>query len=149
MGDAQGLCSPSGTVDAGWVITREIGEPGDAWRREKSRAVSDPDQIVAGLVGEWGCVRNLALVDSGGLKQEDFIFKKSSQLLFGELSHSSRHPPPSLHCLFGGAQATAEAQPLRHCMAGLIRGRRRRPAEDGSRVQGVSSPWSDLTRWGS
>ena len=30
VGDAQGQCSPAETVDAGWVITREIGEPGDA-----------------------------------------------------------------------------------------------------------------------
>ena len=33
VGDAQGQCSPAETVDASWVITREIGEPGDAWRR--------------------------------------------------------------------------------------------------------------------
>ena len=29
VGDTQGLCSASGTVEVGWVITREIGEPGD------------------------------------------------------------------------------------------------------------------------
>ena len=30
-------------MDASWVITREIGERGDAWRREKSWAMIDPD----------------------------------------------------------------------------------------------------------
>ena len=48
VADAQGRCSPTDTVDAGWVITREMGEPGDAWRREKSWAVMDldPDSLV-------------------------------------------------------------------------------------------------------
>ena len=32
VADAQGQCSPTETVDAGWVITREIGELGDDWR---------------------------------------------------------------------------------------------------------------------
>ena len=40
---AQGQCSSAETVDAGWVITREIGEPGDTWRRETSWAVTDTD----------------------------------------------------------------------------------------------------------
>ena len=43
VGDAQGRCSPVGTVDTGWAITRETGEPSDSWRREKSWAVMDPD----------------------------------------------------------------------------------------------------------
>ena len=43
VGDAQGQCSPAETVDACWVITRGIGELGDASRREKSWVVTDPD----------------------------------------------------------------------------------------------------------
>ena len=43
VADTQGQCLPTKTVDSGLVITREIGEPGDAWRREKSWAVMDPD----------------------------------------------------------------------------------------------------------
>ena len=35
VGDAQVWCSPAGTMDAGWGITKETGEPGDARRREK------------------------------------------------------------------------------------------------------------------
>ena len=31
--NAQGLYPPTDTVDASWVITREIGEPGDTWKR--------------------------------------------------------------------------------------------------------------------
>ena len=34
-GDAQGWCSPVGAVYSDWVITREIGELSDSWRREK------------------------------------------------------------------------------------------------------------------
>ena len=30
VADIQGQCSPAETVDARWIITREIGEPGDA-----------------------------------------------------------------------------------------------------------------------
>ena len=36
MGGAQKWCSPTGSVDASWIITREIGELDDNWRREKS-----------------------------------------------------------------------------------------------------------------
>ena len=43
VGDAQGQCSPTEIVATGWVITREIGELGDVWRREKSRAMTEPD----------------------------------------------------------------------------------------------------------
>ena len=43
VGDAEGRCSPAETVDTGRVITREIGEPGDTWRRGKTWAVRDPD----------------------------------------------------------------------------------------------------------
>ena len=45
--NTQGQYSPAETVDAGWVITREIGEPGDTWRTEKSWAVmgSDPESL--------------------------------------------------------------------------------------------------------
>ena len=50
VGDAHGQCSHAGTVDAGWVITRESGELGDACRREKSWAVMDldPDSLWSG-----------------------------------------------------------------------------------------------------
>ena len=41
--DTQGRCSPAGAVETSWVITRETGEPGDAWRKEKSWAVMDLD----------------------------------------------------------------------------------------------------------
>lgn len=41
---AQGLCVPTNSVEASWEITREIGELGEAQRREKSWAVVDPDQ---------------------------------------------------------------------------------------------------------
>ena len=43
VGDAQGRCSPAETVNSSWGITRETGDLGDAWRREKSWAVTDPD----------------------------------------------------------------------------------------------------------
>ena len=43
VADTQGQCSPTKNVDTGWVITREIGEPGAAWRKEKSWAMLDPD----------------------------------------------------------------------------------------------------------
>ena len=43
VGDAQGWCSPAETVDAGWVITREIAELGNVGRREKRWAMTDPD----------------------------------------------------------------------------------------------------------
>ena len=43
VGDAQGQCSPTEIVATGWVITREIGELSDVWRREKSRAMTEPD----------------------------------------------------------------------------------------------------------
>ena len=47
VGDVQGWCSSIGTVDSGWVISRQIGEAGDTWRREKSWAMmdSDPDSL--------------------------------------------------------------------------------------------------------
>ena len=47
VADAQWWCSPTETVDGSWVITREIGEPGDTWRTEKSWAVmgSDPESL--------------------------------------------------------------------------------------------------------
>ena len=41
--NVQGPCVPTETVDPGWVITREIWEPGDTWRREKSCVVTHPD----------------------------------------------------------------------------------------------------------
>ena len=43
VGDTQGWCSPTETVDAHWVITRGLGEPCDTWRRENSWAMMDPD----------------------------------------------------------------------------------------------------------
>ena len=43
VADAQGRFSSSQTVDSGWVITTETGEPGGAWRREKSWDMMDPD----------------------------------------------------------------------------------------------------------
>ena len=44
VGDTQGWCSSAETMDTSWVITRENGELGDAWRREKSWVVIDPGQ---------------------------------------------------------------------------------------------------------
>ena len=43
VANTQGWCSFCETVDASWVITREIGEQGDTWRREKSWLVMDCD----------------------------------------------------------------------------------------------------------
>ena len=43
VANAQRRCAPTETVDAGWIITREIGERGEAWRRKKCWAVTDPD----------------------------------------------------------------------------------------------------------
>ena len=43
VANAEGRCAPTETVDAGWIITREIGERGEAWRRKKCWAVTDPD----------------------------------------------------------------------------------------------------------
>ena len=43
VANTQGRYTSSETVDAGWVITREIEELGDAWRKEKSWAMMDPD----------------------------------------------------------------------------------------------------------
>ena len=50
VSDTQGQCSPAENMDAGWVITREIGELGDMWRREKiwSMMVPDPDSLPSG-----------------------------------------------------------------------------------------------------
>ena len=44
VGDTKGPYSPSEAVDTSCVITREIGELVDTWRREKSWAMMDPDQ---------------------------------------------------------------------------------------------------------
>ena len=44
VADTQGWCAPDETVDTGWAITREIGKPGDAWKREHSWAMTHPDQ---------------------------------------------------------------------------------------------------------
>ena len=48
--DSQGWCSPAETVDAGWIITRAVGEQGDTWRREKSWVVMgpEPDSLQSG-----------------------------------------------------------------------------------------------------
>ena len=43
VADVQEWCAPAETVDADWVITREIGDPCGTWRRERSWAVIDPD----------------------------------------------------------------------------------------------------------
>ena len=43
VGDAQRQCFPAGTVVTSWDSSREIGEPGDTWRREKTWAMMDPD----------------------------------------------------------------------------------------------------------
>ena len=43
VANTQGWCSPAETVDAGWVITRGLKEPGDTWRRETIWTVKDPD----------------------------------------------------------------------------------------------------------
>ena len=43
MANVRGWCASSETVDAGWAITRVIGEPGDTWQKEKSWAMMDPD----------------------------------------------------------------------------------------------------------
>ena len=43
MANTQGQCAPDETVDAGWVITREIAELGNVGRREKRWAMTDPD----------------------------------------------------------------------------------------------------------
>ena len=40
LGNTQRECSPAGTVVVSWDSIREIGEPGDTWRWEKSWAVS-------------------------------------------------------------------------------------------------------------
>ena len=59
VADAQGWCSPTETVDTGWIITREIGELGDTWTK-KSWAVMDPDPAIlqsgwkVGLCERWG-----------------------------------------------------------------------------------------------
>ena len=42
VANAQRRCAPAETVDSSWVITREIGDPGDAWRREKSWVHEEP-----------------------------------------------------------------------------------------------------------
>ena len=81
VADMQGQYSPTETVDAGWVITREIGVPGDAWRREKSWAVTDPDLDSFWSGGKLGCVRGWALVRSRRLEQEDFIYLKKRLLV--------------------------------------------------------------------
>ena len=49
--NTQGQYSPAETVDAGWVITREIGEPGDTWRKEGLWVVMDPD--LDSLLSGW------------------------------------------------------------------------------------------------
>ena len=42
VGDTQ-RCFPAETVVTDWDSTREIGEPSDTWRWEKSWAAMDPD----------------------------------------------------------------------------------------------------------
>ena len=37
------MVSPAGTVVTSYDITREIGELGNTWRKDKSWAVRDPD----------------------------------------------------------------------------------------------------------
>ena len=99
LANLQGRYSPTETVDDSGVFTREIGEPGDAWRREKSWAVTDPGPD--SLWSSWKvevCERGRALLRRGRLEQEEFvkIFKKGFRWLFRELDHSSRPPPPRL-----------------------------------------------------
>ena len=83
--------SPAGTMDAGWVITRETGELGDDWRREKSWDVTylDPDSLWT----DW----KVGLCDRPGACWEwqawtgGLYSKKGSGLLFRQLSCSSHH----------------------------------------------------------
>ena len=52
VADAQGQCSLVETADTGWIITREIAESGDIWRRERIWAMFDPDSD--SLQSGWG-----------------------------------------------------------------------------------------------
>ena len=77
---AQGQYPPTETVNAGWVIIREIGEPGCAWRREKSWIMTDtdPNSLWCGWkVGQ--CERGRVLVWSSRLEQEKFVQKKKKK----------------------------------------------------------------------
>ena len=86
VGDTQRRCSPTETVDTGWVITREIGEPGDTWRREKSWAVRDPDPDSIQSGWKVGlCERLGILLGVSGLKRR-ILFLKKARWLFRELS---------------------------------------------------------------
>ena len=78
VADAQWWCSPTETVDGSWVITREIGEPGDTWRWEMIWATRDPDPDSLGLVRELGCVKSQVLVKNGWCKQGKFAKKFSA-----------------------------------------------------------------------
>ena len=70
--------SPAETVDVDWVITREIGELHDAWRRENSWDMMDAAWAVSDLVGKLGCVRDWVLDRSSRLEQEEIIQKRLS-----------------------------------------------------------------------
>ena len=63
-------------MDTNWVIAREIGEPGYAWRTEKSWALRDPD--LDNLWSGWKVGLALEarhLLGVAGFKQEDFVLK--------------------------------------------------------------------------
>ena len=108
MANVRGWCASSETVDAGWAITRVIGEPGDTWQMEKSWAMMDPD--LHSLQSGWNvgvrerpatCLEWQA--GMGGIFQKK---KKCSQWLFREFSHSSC--PTSPGCTPAASAASAE-----------------------------------------
>ena len=57
-------------------ITREIGELGDTWRKEKSWSMMDPNPDSLQTGQRVGLCEKLVLVKNGGHKQEEFTKKK-------------------------------------------------------------------------
>ena len=114
VGDAQRQCLPAETVDIGWVFTREIGEPGDAWRTEKGWAMMDPNLDSPGLFGKMGCVRGWALVRSNSFDRRILFKKRLSLAVYRTFLQCPalplpQHPHP--HLFSGGAHAPTVATP--------------------------------------
>ena len=95
MANVRGWCASSETVDAGWAITRVIGEPGDTWQKEKSWAMMDPD--LHSLQSGWNVgVRERPATCLEWQAGMGGIFQKKKNALSGCLGNSptAAAPPP-------------------------------------------------------
>ena len=70
VGHIQRWYTPTGTVEAGYIITRELGvpaTPGEGRRIGPCRALI---QIVSSLVRKLGCVKSQELVKHGNVEDK-------------------------------------------------------------------------------